>query len=551
MDHTAGTRLFQATVTYLRSQPMLTEKEVQDLLMLKEYVDRIHRFYRRRGSTTGSSKASFITGSLRPMRRRSVGSSVSSMNGLMPTRAGTEGGLTTATIKGILAAVDPYIELTEYDINTSVFEKIFGSTVAYYWSLYKPGAGRIAVLAVAWLVFYSTPLETMVLPAMSLLITRLIATGCIGWLVLYFWSQLNWRMTLEALSYFDAWFFVTHAVLYAGAYAALCAFDHVTIAFNVMGVLGFSAIIAYDAYPLYSRRTARYVLVIILLIMIGIMLQMGRRSNFLNRDLYLDISHGLVNTTCAVRVNDTVVPCEAYLTWGFNVYDFAFQRLQILAIYMTRNTYWAFRAPRYCVIIKSRVALEEVPVHAISVSQVSTGMDVYRRNSLVRTSLAQMSSGPETSTMLSPTDAILPPMNEASEARLSTRRMSASSSIKVAPMMGLIKNKTFRLSVPKQLERTSSNRLMSSNRFLGSSRHMGSVLQRIIPEGDWTDDDRHDRHDSTTTKLQPVAPIPQVNVPPNLPESPPPVATLSTKSLPPARSGPHSFRGMPPELADL
>ncbi|OQR90992.1 hypothetical protein ACHHYP_05071 [Achlya hypogyna] len=523
MDHTTGTRLFQATVTYLRSQPMLTEKEVQDLLMLKEYVDRLHRFYRRRGSTA-SSKTSFLAGSLKPMRRRSVGSSVSSTNGLMATRAGTESGLTTATIKGILAAVDPYIELTEYDINTSVFEKIFGSTVAYYWSLYKPGAGRIAFLAVLWLIFYSTPLEAMAFPDMSLPVTRLLGTACIAWLVLYFWSQLNWRMTLEALSYFDAWFFITHAVMYAISFIALSEFDHVIVAYNIMGVLGFSAIIAYDAYPLYSRRTARYVLVIILMILVGIMVQMGRRSTLLNKDLYLDISHGLVNTTCTVNLNGTI-PCESYLTWGFNVYDFAFQRLQILAVYMTRNTYWAFRAPRYCVIIKSRVALEEVPVHGISLSQASAGHDAYRRNSLVRTSLvAQVSvasglgAGPSAE-VAGP----LATMREATDTSLRNR----SSSVKVTPL-GLIKNKTFRLSVPKQIDRSNSNRLM------------GSVRSRVIPEV-------IDREDSST-KIAAITPV--VRVPLNLPL--PPLSLTSNHSLDrEPRLEDSLSRNLPPELADL
>ncbi|OQR89868.1 hypothetical protein THRCLA_09534 [Thraustotheca clavata] len=468
MDHTTGTRLFQATITYLRSQPMLTDKEIQDLHVLKEYVDRLHRFYRRRGSTA-SSKTSFLANTLRPVRRAS---SVSSTNGLMPTRAGDDSGLTTATIKGILAAVNPYIELTEYDINTSVFEKIFGQTVAFYWSLYKPGAGRIAVVAIIWLVFYSTPLEFMVFPMISQLIARLIATICIIWIVLYFWSQLNWRMTLEALSHFDSWFFITHALLYAVSLMALYDFDPVVIVYNMVGVLGFSAIIAYDAYPLYSRRTARYVLVIILLMLFAIMCQMSVRSTHLNRNLFIDVSYGLVHTNCTAR-NGTI-PCEKYLTWGFNIYDFAFQRLQILAVYMVRNTYWAFRAPRYCVIIKSRVALEEVPVHGIAMSQSSQAPEVCRRNSLVRVSLIHQDSNANSiAAQIPPMPMEAFPLNtmlETSDASSPQRHLSVP---KIAPIS---KTNSFRL---QKAQRTNSNRLISSS----------TVVQPMIPEHDATNSD--------------------------------------------------------------
>ncbi|RHY28694.1 hypothetical protein DYB32_005773 [Aphanomyces invadans] len=356
-----GTRLFTATAHFLRTKPMLNEDEIRSMFTLKEYLDRVYRYHRRRSSMSRSSGS-----------RRSVG--------LVASRAETECGLATAAIKGILCAVHPFTELSEYEVNTSVFEKLFGTTIAFYWSLYKPIATKIAVATTLWSLLYNSPLQDQFYHVISETVCRFISMFAILWLVLYFWSQLNWRMSVTVLGYFDAWFFITQAILYAIAIMALYEWDVVVVVYNVFGILGFSAVIAYDAYPLSMRNLAKYMLFAIMVCLCGGMVMMSLDSGFMDRSLHMDVMHGLVHANCHVDGNLT-------LTWSFNVYDFAIQRLQILTVYMMRNTYWAFNAPRYCVIIKSRVALEEVPV--IGVRVVPAEAQLGRRNTLVRQSFKE------------------------------------------------------------------------------------------------------------------------------------------------------------------
>ncbi|KAH9114831.1 hypothetical protein AeMF1_011100 [Aphanomyces euteiches] len=378
MAETVGTRLFAATTNYLRGKPMLTDDEVKAMYTLKEYVDRIYRYHRRRTSLSSSGRQYFNASNFHPVVNRFSGSGSVSRHsvGLVATHAETESGLATTAIKGILCAVTPFTELSEYDVNTSVFEKLFGQAIGSFWSLHKPVASRLAAITTVWSLLYNSPLQHFLLRFISDTTCRLISMGSIFWLVLYFWSQLNWRMTVTLLRYFDSWFFITQAVLYAVAIMALNGWDFVIVIYNIIGILGFSAVVMYDAYPLSMRNLAKYILLIILICLFVATVSMSVSTGSLDHRLYVDVVHGLVHLDCKV-VED--VP----LTWTFNVYDFAIQRLQILTIYMVRNTYWAFNAPRYCVIIKSRVALEEVPVLGIRVMAAAQG-PMTRRNTLVR-----------------------------------------------------------------------------------------------------------------------------------------------------------------------
>ncbi|RHY02271.1 hypothetical protein DYB38_006813 [Aphanomyces astaci] len=405
-----GTRLFTATSHFLRAKPMLTEEEVRSMLTLKEYLDRVYRYHRRRSSLSGSGRQYFNASNFRPIKLKQsgafpvmteptnhvvmlLGSTGSRRSvGLVASRAEHESGLATAAIKGILCAVHPFTELSEYEVNTSVFEKLFGTTIAYYWSLYKPFATKIAWITTLWCLLYNSPLQSLFLTLTSETVCRLISMFAILWLVLYFWSQLNWRMTVTVLGYFDAWFFITQAILYAVAIMALYDWDVVVIVYNVFGILGFSAVIAYDAYPLSMRNMVKYMLFVIMACLFAGVIMMGLDSGFMDRSLRMDLFHGLVHANCQAEGNVT-------LTWSFNVYDFAIQRLQILTVYMIRNTYWAFNAPRYCVIIKSRVALEEMPVIGVRIlpSEPTPG----RRNSLIGQSFK--------ATNLSPVTAPTPP----------------------------------------------------------------------------------------------------------------------------------------------
>ncbi|KAG9409340.1 hypothetical protein AC1031_019591 [Aphanomyces cochlioides] len=376
MAETVGTRLFAATTNYLRGKPMLTDDEVKAMYTLKEYVDRIYRYHRRRTSLSSSGRQYFNASNFHPVNRFSGSGSVSRHSvGLVATHAETESGLATTAIKGILCAVTPFTELSEYDVNTSVFEKLFGQAIGSFWSLHKPVASRLAAITTVWSLLYNSPLQHFLLRLTSDITCRLISMGSILWLVLYFWSQLNWRMTVTVLRYFDSWFFITQAILYAVAIMALYEWDLVIIIYNIIGILGFSAVVMYDAYPLSMRNLAKYILLIILICLFVATVSMSVSSGSLDHRLYVDVVHGLVHLDCKV-VED--VP----LTWTFNVYDFAIQRLQILTIYMVRNTYWAFNAPRYCVIIKSRVALEEVPVLGIRVMPAQG--PTTRQNTLIR-----------------------------------------------------------------------------------------------------------------------------------------------------------------------
>ncbi|KAF0695668.1 Aste57867_13528 [Aphanomyces stellatus] len=391
MPDTVGTRLFSATTDFLRSQPMLMDDEIKAMYTLKEFLDRVYRYHRRRGSLSGSGRQYFTGSNFRPVTRASSGSYTSrrSVGGLVASHAETESGLATAAIKGILCAVQPFQELSEYDVSTSVFEKLFGQTIAFYWSLHKPTATRIALATTAWCLVYYSPFQALLLHYINVTLGRLVSMFCVLWLVLYFWSQLNWRMTVTVLGYFDSWFFITQAICYAMAIMALNDFDPLVIVYNIFGILGFSAVIAYDAYPLSMRSLAKYMLFIIMICLIGTMVSMGLNAGAMDKSLHLDMVHGLVHANC------TLVENVAF-TWNFNVFDFAIQRLQILAIYMVRNTYWAFNAPRYCVIIKSRVALEEVPVIGVRVisKQPSSSVAHGRRHTLVRGSFLEPGAPP-------------------------------------------------------------------------------------------------------------------------------------------------------------